>query len=132
MKEYAGKVKLVIKLYPYKYRDFSHISSEAALAARDQGKFWEMHHLMLKKSPQLDRNSLIQYAKDLNLDVKKFTDSIDAKKHAAVIARDVKLAADLDLYNTPTFFINGRMVVGNVPYAYFKKVIEQELKSAKK
>ncbi|MEW6586689.1 MAG: thioredoxin domain-containing protein, partial [Nitrospirota bacterium] len=58
----------------------------------------------------------------------KFTDSLNAMKHIKIIERDKKLAIDMDLYNTPTFFINGRKVVGNRPYEYFKKIIEEELK----
>lgn len=122
----------MIKNYPYKYRDYSHIAAEASLAARDQNKYWEMHDLLLKKSPQLDRASLIQYARELGLDLKKFTESLDGMKHAGLIEKDKKLAVDLDLYNTPTFFINGRKVVGNRPYEYFQKIIDEELKHAKK
>ncbi|HWR58149.1 MAG TPA: thioredoxin domain-containing protein [Thermodesulfovibrionales bacterium] len=129
---YKGKIRLIIKNYPYKYRDHSHIAAEASLAARDQGKFWEMHDLLLKKSPQLDRASLIRYAEELGLDLKKFTESLDKMKHSALIEKDKKLAVDLDLYNTPTFFINGRKVVGNRPFDYFQKIIEEELKNAKK
>lgn len=122
----------MVKNYPYKYRDYSHIAAEASLAALDQGKYWEMHDMLLRKSPELDRNSLIKYAKEVGLDVKTFTDSLDKMKHSAVIERDKKLARDLDLYNTPTFFINGRKVIGNRSYEYLKKIIEEELKSAKK
>ena len=86
-----------------------------------------MHHLLLKNSPRLDRKSLIQYAAELGLDVARFTDSLDKMKHLDIIERDKKLAVDMDLYNTPTFFINGRKVVGNRPYEYFKKIIEEEL-----
>lgn len=122
----------MIKNYPYKYRDYSHIAAEASLAARDQGKYWEMHDVLLKKSPHLDRNSLIQYAREIGLDVKKFTESLDTMRHSAAIERDKKLAVSLDLYNTPTFFINGIKVIGNRPYDYFKKIIDEELKHAKK
>jgi protein-disulfide isomerase len=132
MREYKGKIRLIVKHYPYKYRDFSHISAQAAMAAHDQGRFWEMHHLLLKKSPQLDRESLIKYAKELGLDIKVFTESLDKMKHSAIIERDKKLAIDMDLYNTPTLFINGRKVIGNRPYEYLKKIIEEELKNAKK
>jgi protein-disulfide isomerase len=132
MDTYKGKVRLVIKNYPYKYRDYSHIAAEASLAAADQGKYWEMHDLLLKNSPKLDRDSLIKYAKELGLDMKTFTDSIDKMRHAALIERDKSLALSLDLYNTPTFFINGRKVVGDVPYGHLKKIIEEELKDAKK
>jgi len=122
----------VIKNNPYKYRDYSHIAAEASLAAADQGKYWEMHDILLKNSPKLDRDSLIKYAKELGLDVNRFTESLDKMKHSALIEQDKKLALSLDLYNTPTFFINGRKVVGDVPYEYLKKVVEEELKSEKK
>ncbi len=130
MKTYNGRVRLVIKNYPYRYRDYARIAAEASLAARDQDKYWEMHDLLIKRSPKLDRASLIQYAKELGLDVKKFTESIDSQKHAKEIDADLKLAVDLDLYNTPTFFINGRRVIGERQFDYFKKIIDEELKAA--
>lgn len=132
MKEYKGKIRLILKNYPYKYRDYSHIAAEALLAAGDQGKYWEMHDIMLERSPRLDRESLIRYAEELGLDTKKFASDLDSMKHKAIIERDKELAVALDLYNTPTFFINGRKVIGNRPYEYIKKVVEEELKNAKK
>jgi len=132
MEDYKGKIRLVVKHYPYKYRDFSHIAAEASLAALDQRKFCEMHEYLLRKSPKLDRNSLIRYAGEVGLDVKKFTESLDSMKHLKIIERDKKLAVEMDLYNTPTFFINGRKVVGNRPYEVFKKIIDEELKDDKK
>ena len=131
MDAYKGKVRLVIKNYPYKYRDYSRSAAEASLAAREQGKYWEMHDILIKRSPKLDRASLIGYAKELGLDVKKFTDSIDAQKFKKEIDADLKLAADMDLFNTPTFYINGRQVVGERPFEYLKKIIDEELKTAK-
>ena len=131
MNTYKGKVRLVIKNYPYKYRDYSRMAAEASLAAREQGKYWEMHDLLITRSPRLDRQSLIDYAKELGLDVAKFTASIDNQKYKAEIDRDVKLAADMDVYNTPTFYINGRQVIGARPFEYFKKIIDEELKNAK-
>ncbi len=124
---YKGKVRLVIKNYPYIYRDYSHIAAEASLDARDQGKYWDMHDLLIKRSPKLDRMSLVGYAKELGLDVPKFISSIDGQKHKAEIDRDLDLAVKLDLYNTPTFYINGRQVIGERPFEFFKKIIDEEL-----
>lgn len=128
MEVYKGKVRLVIKNYPYKYRDYARIAAEASLAAREQGKYWEMHELMIKRSPKLDRASLLSYAKELGLDIAKFTASVDGQKYKADIDRDLKLAESLDLYNTPTFYINGRQVIGERPFEFFKKIIDEELK----
>ena len=120
----------MIKNYPYKYRDFARIAAEASLAAGDQGKYWEMHDILISRSPKLDRACLIAYAGELGLDVKKFAESIDGGGHAMDIDRDLKLAESMDLYNTPTFYINGRQVVGERPFDYFRKIIDEELKLA--
>lgn len=128
LETYPDKIRLVIKNYPYKYRDFSRIAAEASLAAGDQGKYWEMHDILITRSPKLNRASLISYAEELGLDVKSFTESIDSGKHTKEIEEDIQLAQSMDLYNTPTFYINGRQVVGERPFEYFKKMIDEELK----
>jgi protein-disulfide isomerase len=127
METYPGKIRRVIKNYPYKYRDFSRIAAEASLAARDQGKYWEMHEILLTRSPKLDRASLIAYAGEMGLDVKKFTESIDSGGHAKEIDRDLKLAESIDLYNTPTLYINGLQIIGERPFEYYKKIIDEQL-----
>ena len=132
VKELEGKVKLVIKFYPYRYRDYSRIAAEAAVEAWKQGKFAEMHELLIKRSPRLDRESLISYAKELNLDVERFTKAIDNQEGASIIERDLKLAKDLDLYVTPAFYINGIKVLGVRDYDYFKEIILKELQNVKK
>jgi protein-disulfide isomerase len=127
LQAYPDKIRLVVKNYPYKYRDFSRLAAEASLAARDQGKYVEMHDLLLARSPKLDRVSLIAYAGELGLDVKKFTQSIDSGAHGKEIDGDLQLAETIDLYNTPTFYINGRQVIGERPLEYFRKIIDEEL-----
>ena len=120
----------MIKNLPYKNHDYSFIAHEASLAALDQGKYWEMHDLLLARSPKLDRTSLVVYAAELKLDVKRFGSDLDTMRHQADIDRDLALALSLDLYSTPTFFINGRKVVGNRDFEYLKVVVEEELSHA--
>ena len=91
-----------------------------------------MHDRLLDRSPDLDRDSLIAAAGEVGLDMKKFTEYLDAMKHQAQIDADVKLAHDLDFYNTPTFLVNGRTVVGNVPFRYLKKIVKEELERVEK
>jgi len=132
VKELEGKVKLVIKFFPYRYRDYSRIAAEAAVEAWKQGKFTEMHDLLIKNSPRLDRESLINYAKKLNMDVEKFIKAIDNQEGASIIDKDLKLAKELDLYVTPAFYINGIKVLGVRDSEYFKEIIFRELKNVKK
>lgn len=122
----------MVKNLPYKYRDYSHLAAEAALAAGDQGKYWEMHDLLLLRSPKLDRHSLVGYAAEQGLDVKRFAADLDAMRHKGVIERDKALAVSLDLFSTPTFFVNGRKVVGNRDFDYLKVIVEEELSHEKK
>lgn len=132
VEENKDRVRFVIKFYPYKYRHFAFIAAEAALAARDQGKFWEMHDMLLENSPKLDRDSLVGYARQLGLDLGRFISDLDGMKHRDIIERDVKLALDMDLYNTPSFFFNGRKVLGDRPYENLKGILEEELNEARK
>ena len=130
IENYEGKVRLIIKHMPYKYRDFAFISAEATLAAGDQGKFWEMHWLLHEKFPKLDKDSLISYAEELGLDMKRFTKDMDRMRHMKHIQADLKLSKDLDLYSTPAFFINGIKAVGNRPYESFKSILDRELEGS--
>lgn len=120
----------MVKHLPYRYRDYSYPAAEASLAARDQGKFREMHLLLLDRSPKLDRDSLLGLAKELKLDLPRFTKDLVSMRHRKEIDRDVKLAEGLDLYNTPTIFINGVKLLGDRPYEAYKDVIDRELKTA--
>lgn len=97
-----------------------------------QRKFTEMHELLIKNSPRLDRESLINYAKKLNMDVEKFIKAIDNQEGASIIEKDLKLAKELDLYVTPAFYINGIKVLGVRDSEYFKEIIFRELENVKK
>lgn len=122
----------MIKFFPYRYRDYARIAAEAAVEAWKQGKFSEMHELLIKKSPKLDRDSLIGYAKELGLDINKFTKAIDNLEGSSIIERDLKIAKELDLYVTPAFYINGIKVLGVRDKEYFREIISKELKNAEK
>ena len=126
LEEYDDRVRLVIKHYPYRYRDYAFLAAQAAEAARAQGRFWEMHDLMLREK-RLTREDLIGYARQLDLDVKRFTRELDKEKYLPRVKMDVEQARELDVYQTPTFVINGRKIVGERPYEKFQEIIEEEL-----
>jgi protein-disulfide isomerase len=119
-------VRLVVIHYPYRYRDYAALAAQAAEAARAQGKFWEMHDLMLERK-QLERDQLIGYARELGLDVARFTRELDGETYLERVNRDVELAKRLDIYQTPTFIINGRKLVGERPFEDFQRLIDEEL-----
>jgi len=53
-------------------------------------------------------------------------------RHQELIEKDKALAVSINLYETPTYFINGRKVVGNRDFEYLSKVIDEELARAKR
>jgi protein-disulfide isomerase len=67
------------------------------------------------------------YAKALKLDMNKYTACMESGKNKAVVAADVMNGSSLQVTATPTFFINGRMLLGAQPYSLFSAMIEQEL-----
>ena len=130
VKEYDGKVRLVIKNVPYQDRKYAVNAALASLAAQEQGKYWEMHDRLIARSPELARESLIEYARDLGLDVGQFTSSMDSTAIKKSLEGDLKLGDTQRVYETPTFFINGKKISGPRPYRYLKKVIDEELTNA--
>jgi protein-disulfide isomerase len=129
--EYSDKLRLVIKEVPYVQRQYSVNAALAALAAADQGKYWEMHDLLFERWQKFSEESLMINARELGLDLERFKQSMNSKKLADVLERNLKLAEELHVFVTPTFFINGTKYHGELTYPEFKKIIEEELSHAK-
>ncbi|WP_444947935.1 Na+/H+ antiporter NhaA [Micromonospora ureilytica] len=88
------------------------LAAEATEAAAAQGKFWQMHDLLLDHQGELDVNALSKYASDLGLDQKRFHDDLTSQAYAARIDSDIDSADNSGVSGTPTFFINGRRHYG--------------------
>ncbi|MEV1072825.1 Na+/H+ antiporter NhaA [Micromonospora parva] len=88
------------------------LAAEAAEAAAAQGKFWQMHDLLLDHQDELDAAALLTYAADLGLDQKRFHDDLTSQAHAGRIDSDIDSADSSGVSGTPTFFINGRRHYG--------------------
>jgi protein-disulfide isomerase len=84
------------------------LASEAAEAAAEQGRFWEMHDRLLDASARLGPLDLRRHAEALGLDVDRFVEDLRRRRHAPRVARDVQSADASGVSGTPTFFINGR------------------------
>lgn len=121
----------MIKHYPYRYRDYSYQAAQAAEAARVQGQFWAYFDLMLAQK-RLSRADLIGYAQQLHLDTVRFVRELDSEQHLPKVEEDVKLALRLDLYQTPSFIINGRLLIGAPPIEKFREVIDAAIANATK
>lgn len=102
----------------------------AFMAAHRQGKAWAMHDKMFSHNTALTRADLDGYAKEIGLDMVKFAKDMDDPKLKEEVEADQKLGNSLGASGTPTFFINGRQLVGAQPFEKFKEVIDEEIKKA--
>jgi protein-disulfide isomerase len=101
-------VRYVYKFMPLSGHPHGEISSRAAIAAMDQGKFWEMHDKLFANRDHLEQTDLDQYAKEIGLDLAKFHKDAESQATTDIIAADRKQADALGVQGTPTIYINGR------------------------
>ena len=128
---YGDKVRYVFRDFPIKQLHPQAIqAAQAAECAADQGKFWEYHDLLFQYQGALDVASLKGYAKTLGLNQASFDQCVDSEKHAEEVQGDFDDGISNTVTGTPTFFINGRKVVGAQSFADLEKIIQEELKKA--
>ena len=132
IKEYGNKVRVAFKHQPLSFHKNAHLAAQAAMAAHEQGKFWDYHDLLFKNRRRLQKSNLISYAKVLGLNLAKFKAALDSGKYKAYVTRDSRAGSSIGANGTPTFFINGRKLVGAQPISRFRSIINQEIAIASK
>jgi protein-disulfide isomerase len=130
-KEYGDDVAIIFKNNPLPFHKEAGPASEAALAANEQGKFWEYHDVLFSNQRALSADKLEAYAVQVGLDMNKYKSVMTSGKYKAKIKADQKLAGEVSARGTPNTFVNGRQVTGARPFADFKKLIDEELVKAK-
>jgi len=130
--KYEGRVSLAYRDLPL--RDIhpeAQIAAEGSRCAGEQGKFWEFHDLLFAEQAKLHREGLLEQARNLKLDEKKFDACLASGKYRAQIEQDRQFGLRAGVNGTPGFFINGNPLSGNMPQESFEKIIEAELGAAK-
>jgi protein-disulfide isomerase len=132
--KYAGKVRVVFKHYPLPFHRQAEAASRAALAAGEQGKFWQMHDLLFDNQSKFrgrddaEMKALTAgWAKDLGLDVDQFEADFDKPEYQQAIERDTALADELGVQGTPNFFVNGVNIRGAQPLTVFEEIVDAQL-----
>jgi protein-disulfide isomerase len=129
-KSFPSEVRIVFKQLPLPFHSNAHIAAEAALAAGAQGKFWEMHGKMFQNQNALDKDSLVKYATELQLNVPAFQAALDSGKWKKQVDDEAAEGNSFGARGTPSFFINGKPFHGAQPYENFEKVVQDEIQRA--
>jgi len=140
----TGKLKYVLREYPLPIHPDAIKGSAAALCAKDQGKYWEMHDRIFAEPRKLAPEDVKAHAEALSLDVAAFQECIDSDKYGKQIQADIADGRKVGVRGTPSFFL-GRSKPGDgstfhateflrgaQPYGQFKEVIEKLLEDEKK
>lgn len=125
--KYPNDVKLVVKNFPIASHKYALKAATAALAANAQGKYWEFHTKLFENYNKLNDTKIQDIAKELGLDMEKWTKDMELPAIKRSIAEDVANGRQVGVRGTPTVFINGKALKNrNLPGFY--QMIEKELK----
>lgn len=130
MEKYKGKIKLVFKNMPLQFHEMAEPAARAALAANEQGKFWEFHDKLFTVA-QLNPEALTTVAAAVGLDMARFNTDMQSPAIRQKLSKDMLDAQKAGVTGTPTLYINGRKLKQR-SLAGFQTLIDEELKKAGK
>ena len=126
-----------MRFYDYPLTDLhpnTLFASLAASCAADQGKFWEMHDLLLDGQGdwegRLHKNPVPVfegYVKQLGLDASKYKQCFESRDNIARIQSHQKAGDELKVNSTPSFIIGGTLYPGNMSYDRIKQIVDMEI-----
>lgn len=121
------KILFVFRHFPLPAHKNAIVSSRAAEAAGNQGKFFEMYKVLYQKQKEWEASNnpdpiFEKYGAELGLDMAKYKEDFD--KAIGVINKDSAEGNKLGVDSTPTFFINGQKYVGVINESKFQQIID--------
>jgi protein-disulfide isomerase len=126
--DYPTQVRVAFKHYPW--TESSWIAHEAAAAAGEQGKFWDMHDLLFAREEKFSRDGMIAKAKQLNLNVPRFIGDLDSHRVRAIVDADREEGSRRQVLGPPKLYINRHVVSNPMVFADFKHAVDFVLKEA--
>jgi len=127
LQEYPGQIKLIYMNFPLGFHENAQKAAEAFECAADQGKAFEMHDKMFANQQSLSVTDLKRYASELGMDTARFSICLDTGAKAPTVQAQIDAGVAAGVQGTPTFFINGKKIVGSQPLSVFKAAVDEEL-----
>ena len=123
----TGKVRYSVRHFPLSFHPNAQKASEAVECAAQQGKMWEMHEAVFDNQQAIDVASLKRYAQQVGVDTAKFNTCLDTGATAAIVNADTAAGSQAGVSGTPSFYVNGKQIVGAQPFSSFQAAIDAEL-----
>jgi protein-disulfide isomerase len=114
------------KHFPLSIHPAALLAHHAAVAAGEQGRFWEMHDLLFAHQAAVKREDLLVYAKSLKLNLDRFRRDLDSERTKQLVEADRIEGEKLGVQGTPAFFINGNRFSGTRSLDQLKSLVTAE------
>jgi protein-disulfide isomerase len=121
---YGERIRLVYRDYPGPNHRYALQAAEAARCAGEQGKFWEYHDLLFDRQSAENGWDFHALAQELGMNQQQFAACLTSGRFRKDIGNSMRDALKLGMTSTPTFFINGRPLVGAQPQANLRALID--------
>ena len=108
----------------------SKIAAQAALAAKEQGKYFLLHSALMSLQGNLDENKIYSTAESLQIDIIKLKEDMNKPEIKKILEDNEDLARKLNIRGTPTFLINGKLYAGALELNKLKTIINQSLEES--
>ena len=118
---------MVYRDFPLRNHSEAAPAAEAAQCAHDQGEFWKYHDKIFANQRALNKEAYRKFAAEMNLDTEKFNTCLEAGTFKNDVVLDHRQGSQVGVTSTPTFFINGIMMVGARNVEAFSAIIDREL-----
>ncbi|MBI2372618.1 MAG: thioredoxin domain-containing protein [Deltaproteobacteria bacterium] len=124
---FPREVRIGIKHMPLPFHPHARAAALAVEAAREQGRFSEMSHLVMSRQGQISPESLEAWAGELGLDLRRFEADLDSPTLAARVDAHAKSAQEAGGKGTPSTWINGKLIIGAQPYEDLERALHEAL-----
>ena len=115
-------VRLVLKEYPI-LSEGSKYAARAALAAGEQGRYFEFHNILMELRGQVTEERVLKAAIGVGLDVPKLKRDMEKPEILTQIESNRELAQSLNINGTPTFVVGDQIVPGAVDEETLRQLI---------
>ena len=105
------KVRVVLKELPILSKG-SEEGARVALAAKMQGKYWEVHRAILESQGQASEASALRIAEKLGLDMARLKKDVTSAEVKKEIEETRQLATKMGIQGTPHFIVGDRIIAG--------------------
>jgi len=130
-KDFGDSLKVQFEHFPLQTHPYAGLAARAAEAARNQGKFTEMHNMLFENQKQWTNSSarliIKGYARDLNLDIEQFEEDWNSLETFNTVRDDKERGKKMNVRGTPTLFIEGEEIPLPMNYSQLKAYLQKQI-----